>query len=104
MHWSNDCIIVGDFNKNWLDKSSAKDRKTTENMYFTQLIVEPTRINPQMYNVTLLVVTRPVRILNSGVLPDCFSDHSIIYCVWKINIPKAPPKLLIYLRQCKKNI
>lgn len=34
-------------------------------------------------------------------MSDCFSDHSIIYCVWKIQIPKSPPTL-IKIRQHKK--
>lgn len=34
-------------------------------------------------------------------MSDCFSDHSIIFCVWKIKVPKLPPKL-IKIRQHKK--
>ncbi len=34
-------------------------------------------------------------------MSDCFSDHSIIFCVWKIKLTKLPPKL-IKIRQYKK--
>ena len=38
--------------------------------------------------------------MESGVLSDCFSDHCIIYCRWKIKIPRLPPKF-IKVRQTK---
>lgn len=34
----NEMIILGDFNKNWLDNSSVKDKKNFENLNLTQLI------------------------------------------------------------------
>ncbi len=34
-------------------------------------------------------------------MSDCFSDHSIVFYVWKIRIPSLPPKY-IKPRQCKK--
>lgn len=34
-------------------------------------------------------------------MSDCFSDHSIIFCVWKIKLVKLPPKS-IKIRQYKK--
>ena len=34
-------------------------------------------------------------------MSDCFSDHSIIYCVWKIKLTKLPPRL-IKVRQYRK--
>ncbi len=34
-------------------------------------------------------------------MSDCFSDHSIVYCVWIIKLPISPPKL-IRIRQHKK--
>lgn len=34
-------------------------------------------------------------------MSDCFNDHSVIYCVWKIRIPKWPPKS-IKIRQHRK--
>ena len=98
----NEMIILGDFNKNWLDNSSVKDKNNFENLNLTQLITEPTRITPRPESLLdWILVTHPERFIESGVLSDCFSDHSVIYCVWKIKIPKTPPKL-IKIRQHKK--
>ena len=47
-----------------------------------------------------ILVTHPDRFLESGVLSDCFSDHCIIYCRWKIKIPRLLPKF-IKVRQTK---
>ena len=61
----------------------------------TQIITEPTTVDRT--SSTLLdwiLVTRPDRIIKSGVLPDSLSDHSIIFCVWKIKVPHLPPKCI----------
>ncbi len=47
-----------------------------------------------------ILVTNPERIIKSGVMSDCLSDHSVIFFIWKIKIPRSPPKY-ITLRQCK---
>ena len=98
----NEIVILGDFNKNWLDNSSKKIKSTFGNLNLTQLINEPTRVTP--FSQSLLdwiLVSHPQRFLQSGVLSDCMSDHSIVYCIWKIKFPKLPPKL-IKIRQYKK--
>ena len=40
-------VILGDFDKNWLDRSSTKDKDNFENLNLTQLIKEPTRATPK---------------------------------------------------------
>lgn len=42
----NEIILLGDFNKNWLDKSSDKVKKLLSSLNLTQLIKEPTQITP----------------------------------------------------------
>ena len=99
----NEIIILGDFNRNYLDRSSAKDRNLFNSANLTQLITEPTRVDPVHLSKSLLdwiLVSHPDRIIKSGVLSDCFSDHSIIFCVWKIKLPRLPPKF-IKVRQFK---
>ena len=94
---------MGDFNRNYLDRSSAKDRNLFNSANLTQLITEPTRVDPVHLSKSLLdwiLVSHPDRIIKSGVLSDCFSDHSIIFCVWKIKLPRLPPKF-IKVRQFK---
>lgn len=94
-------ILLGDFNSNWLDCSSAKDRNLFGSVNLTQLITETTRIDSRSsILIDWILVTNPDRIIKSGVMSDCLSDHSVIFCVWKINTPRLPPKF-ISLRQCK---
>lgn len=48
-----------------------------------------------------ILVSHPNRFLKSGIMSDCFSDHAIVYCIWKMKLPKLPPKL-ISIQQYKK--
>lgn len=92
---SNEMIILGDFNINWLDHSSLNNRHYFEGLNLTQLISEPTRVVDRSKSLLdWILVTHANRIIDSGVLSDCFSDHSMIYCVWKIKLPRLPPKLI----------
>lgn len=94
-------IILGDFNRNWLDRSSLKERNQFESLNLTQLIREPTRVEGNSRSLLdWILVTHPNRIADSGVLSDCFSDHSVIFCIWKIRLPHLPPKI-IKVRQFK---
>lgn len=91
----NEKIILGDFNSNWLARSSHNDRNLFDSINLTQLITEPTRVGPSSSSLLdWILVSHPDRILHSGVLPDSFSDHSIVYCVWKIKMPHLPPKFI----------
>ena len=95
-------IILGDFNWNWNSPASSNEKKLFESIHLTQLITEPTRVTDTTSTLLdLIFVSHPNRITKSGVLPDCFSDHCVIYCVWKINLPRLPPKL-INIRQSKQ--
>lgn len=95
LNCSDEMMVLGDFNSNWLDRSSLKERTQFESLNLTQLIKEPTRIAGSSKSLLdWILVTHPNRIANSGVLPDCFSDHSIIFCVWKIRLPRLPPKVI----------
>lgn len=88
-------IILGDFNSNWLAYSSHKDRNLFNSINLTQLITEPTRVGPNSSSLMdWILVSHPGRILKSGVLPDSLSDHSIVFCIWKIKLPHLPPKLI----------
>lgn len=100
----NEFILLGDFNGNWLDKSSDTIKRKITGINLTQLIAEPTRVtkkNKLYSGLDTSFTSRYCRITKSGVMSDCFSDHSIIYCVWKIKVPKSPPKLIKF-RQHRK--
>lgn len=74
---SSELIILGDFNINWLDRSSTDDKNLFKSINLTQVISEPTRENPRSKTlIDWILVTHPERIIKSGVLSDCFSDHS----------------------------
>ena len=98
----NELILLGDFNKNWTDKSSNTAKNILGNLNLTQLITEPTRVTPTTQSLLdWILVSHPNRFIKSGILPDSFSDHCIIFCTWKIKLPKLPPKF-INIRQYKK--
>lgn len=70
-------IILVDFNCNWLDRSSPGD-KNFSSVNLTQLIKEPTRVDSRSSSLLdWILVSNPERIFKSGVLSDCFSDHSV---------------------------
>ena len=90
--------ILGDFN---LDQTPGKDRPairleksfSIEN-HLKQLICESTRITENSRTmIDLLFVNNEHRIVQSGVIHTSLSDHSIIYCVMKAGVKKAPPRI-----------
>ena len=94
-------IFLGDFNWNWLPRFSSNEKQLFDSLNLTQLITEPTRVTETTSTLLdLIFVSHPERIANSGVLSDCFSDHSGVFCIWKIKIPRLPPKY-INMRQCR---
>ena len=56
---------------------------------------EPSRVTPKTKTLTDLVITNSVESLShSGVYPLSISDHSLIYAVRKIGIPRGQPRLI----------
>lgn len=91
-------IILGDFNSNWLDRSSSKDKNSLKSINLSQLTNEPARVDGRSKSLLdWILATLPDRITGSG---ECFSDHSAIFCAWKIKSPSLPPKC-IRVRQSK---
>ena len=102
IHEKNELVILGDFNRCWLDKASKNAKHIIGNLNLTQLINEPTRVTPTCQSLLdWILVSHPNRIIKSGITSDCFSDHCMVFCIWKIKLPKLPPKL-IKIRQDKK--
>lgn len=96
---STDLRILGYFNYNWLEWSCSNNN-SFGSLNLTQLITEPTRVDSISSSLLNCLVSHPKRITSSGVLPDSFSDYSMVYCVWKITIPHLPPKF-VKVRQSK---
>lgn len=92
---SHEIILMGDFNLNWMDPLTLAERNMFNGANLTQMIKEPTRISGNSKSlIDWILVTHPNRIIKSGILSDCFSDHSIIHCTWKISTPRLPPKFI----------
>ena len=92
---SRENILSGDFNSNWLQRSSLNDHNLFNSINLTHLITESTRVCSNSASLLdWILVTHPDRIIQSGVLSDSFSDHSIVFCVWKIRMPHLPPKCI----------
>jgi len=73
-------IILGDFNSCWADNSSRNDCNLFHSINLTQIINEPTRVGPSSSSLLdWIQVSHPDRILQSGVLPESLSDHSIVF-------------------------
>ena len=102
---SNEVILFGDFNCDFLVKRSAsnitKQLKLLFKAYnFTQLINEPTRAAPDSVSLLDLIVTnRPSVISHSGVLSCGLSDHDMVYCVQKLHCKKFPSEVKMF-RTC----
>ena len=97
-------ILLGDFNVNFLatknDASRALKRKllSLTSMYnLEQLIDKPTRITENSSTlIDRLFANNNHRIVSSGVLHVNLSDHSLIYCVVKAGVRRAPGRVIEY--------
>ncbi len=64
----NELIILGDFNKNFLDKSSNKAKNIIGELNLTQLITEPTRVTPTCQSLLdWILVSHPNRCIKSFI-------------------------------------
>ena len=97
-------ILLGDFNVNILatknDASRALKRKLLSftSMYnLEQLIDKPMRITENSSTlIDLLFANNNHRIVSSGVLHVNLSDHSLVYCVVKAGVRRAPGRVIEY--------
>ena len=95
-------LLLGDFNVNFLakqnDASRALRRKLlslTSIYNLEQLIDKPTRITENSTTmIDLLFANNSHRIATSGVLHVNLSDHSLIYCVVKAGVRRAPGRVI----------
>lgn len=98
-----DLVFLGDLNVNMsLDsKTCSSERKKLLNFMHTmdlvQLIKEPTRVtNTARSLIDVILVNNEHRIIDSGVVPMSLSDHSLVFCVLKVGVPKAKPRTMEY--------
>jgi hypothetical protein len=63
----------------------------------SQIITDPTRITGTTRSlIDLVFVNNQHRIVDSGVVSLSLSDHSLVYCVVKSGVKKAPPRTIEY--------
>ena len=46
--------------------------------------------------IDVIIVNNEHRIVNSGVVVMSVSDHSLIFCILKVGVPKAKPRTMEY--------
>ena len=87
-------IVLGDLNcdvsKTPLDNQTRKLQFLCSLYQFDQLINEPTRVTPTSASLIDLILTnKPENISQSGVVHLGISDHSLIFAIRKLTLPKS---------------
>ena len=91
-------ILVGDLNcdvNKLAPDSQTHKLQTLCSLYqLTQVINEPTRITETTSTLIDLILTnKPEYISTGGVLHLGISDHSLVYAVRKLKLPKSRPTI-----------
>lgn len=92
-------ICMGDFNLNLLDFENVNVKKFTsilESFELCQVIDEPTRITATCETLLDYVIIPEGSIYEKGVMQQVFSDHSMVFCKFKISKVKTEPKIITY--------
>jgi hypothetical protein len=81
-----ECMLFGDFNINWLDKSGkSKLKSTMEKFKYKQLISRATRITRKSETLIDMIFTnRPERVTKTYNLITGLSDHNMTLMVRKL--------------------
>ena len=92
-------IILGDFNCNVLEINKTPHTSKLTSLYdeyqYTQLIKQPTRITSSTQTlIDHFATTASHRIRSSGVCHLSISDHSLIYAVRRMIIPRERPRII----------
>ncbi|XP_028403934.1 uncharacterized protein LOC114526522 [Dendronephthya gigantea] len=106
-------LVLGDFNISWnaksaVDKALKRKLKNLANGHgLEQIIDQPTRVTEKSSTVLDLIFTNfPHRIIDHGIVDPSLSDHSMVFCVVKACVIKAPGKTIefrSYKRYQKRN-
>ena len=89
-----ECILMGDMNCNYLERSEHKEVKSIiSNNGLKQLIKSPTRItNNSKTLIDVIYSNEPEKINSIKVIPADLSDHELLGCVRKLHSIKHSPK------------
>ena len=94
----NEVLLLGDFNISWNSKSVKCKLVNLANAYgLEQIVDQPTRVTEPSSSLIDLIFTNTIhRIKDHGVVDLSLSDNSMVYCVVKAGISKAPGKTIEY--------
>eukprot|EP00112_Aurelia_sp_Birch-Aquarium-sp1_P026369 Seg932.4 transcript_id=Seg932.4/GoldUCD/mRNA.D3Y31 product="hypothetical protein" protein_id=Seg932.4/GoldUCD/D3Y31 len=89
-----ECILLGDMNCNYLERSEHKEIKSIiSNNGLKQLIKSPTRItNTSKTLIDVIYSNDPEKINSIKVIPADVSDHELLGCVRKVHSIKHSPR------------
>ena len=98
---NSELILLGDFNIDLSKKTRSPSKQLLHNFsrqfHLDQLITKPTRITETSETmIDLIFVNNSQRIVRSDVIPCSLSDHSLVFCVFKAGVTKAPPRTIEY--------
>ena len=89
-------VLLGDFNVNYSESKGGEKRKLARVVALhnlEQFITEPTRITARSSTLLdFLFCNTSQRVVDHGIIHLASSDHSLVYCVLKAGVTKAPPK------------
>ena len=103
---NSELILLGDFNIDLRKKKHSSSKQLLHNFsrqfHLDQLIMKPTRITETSETmIDLIFVNNSQRIVRNDVIPCSLSDHSLVFCVFKAGVTKAPPRTIEY--RCYKH-
>ena len=89
-------LLQRDFNVDLSTNSRSPSRQMLNNfsrqLHLDQVITQPTRITETSQTmIDLIFVNNSHRIVRNGVIPCSLSDHSLVFCVFKIWCPQSSP-------------
>ncbi|XP_045474989.1 uncharacterized protein LOC123680911 [Harmonia axyridis] len=89
-------FCVGDFNMNYLNKSTTEMKlflEILESFGLKQIVNEPTRTTPNTSTLIDYILTNNTDlIVNTGVIPvPEISDHDLVHCVINLKVEKTGP-------------
>ena len=100
------CIILGDFNCNYMnsqsDSNACKLDNCTKLYGFSQLINSPTRVTSNTSSIIdLIFVSDPELYCEAGVCQTSISDHFFVYAVKSFNFSKRKKSTSVEFRSFK---
>lgn len=96
---SNETILIGDLNWDWLSSNSDDFKTVCDQLNLTQLITSPTRPNIKCPSkstlIDLMLTNAPHKYRPTGVFCNDLSDHCIVATVRNTKMDKKKPRVIV---------